>query len=56
MMLAVADDNFDSDLLDYRLDKEFEGHITTFTDDKAFELCDLVFNDYDKICFFKTVL
>jgi len=54
MMLAVADDNFDSDLLDYRLDKEFEGHITTFTDDKAFELCDLVFSDdYDKICFLR---
>lgn len=54
MMLSVTNDNFDKELLEYKLENEISHPKYKYNDDKAFELCDLVFdNDYDKLCFLR---
>ncbi len=56
LMLAVTKSNFDVELLEHRYNKEKEMILPckTYFDEKAFELCDLIFdNDFDKKCFLR---
>lgn len=56
LMLAVTKSNFDVELLEHRYNKEKKMILPckTYFDEKAFELCDLIFdNDFDKKCFLR---
>lgn len=56
MMLCMKNKDFDKELLDFRYNKEKNNIFfnKNYYDDRAFELCDLVFdNDFDKYCFLR---
>ena len=56
LLLSASSANFDDELLDYAFNLEKNKTLIgdSYSDEKAFELCDLVFdNDFDKYCFLR---